>query len=317
MNSNQRFHLGRANHHVRTGNVRHALRHIQKCQFGTNGMTALIIVDVQNCFLPGGSLETTDKDDADATKLIRGIIDKLKTSEDTAVYVTKDSHPKNHISFEGRISPTKPEGDGLSAFVDKREAPHYEQSIRNWTEKTKEQDVWPKHCACTKQGTVLDGYSDLNDKGKLGCDLPEDLQGALNHFNGLVGYVSKGFDENIDSYSAVADAIGKPTPELMHLKLRDETMTGERSFLAHLNKAGYDRIDVCGIARDKCVLWTAMDLLEYLTSPTEVSFLYDLTRPVIAGKPGLDVTKEDIKTMVAEAAKKEPRILEKKTFTVV
>ena len=311
MNSNQRFHLGRASLHVRAGNVRHALRHIQKCQFGTAAneaeKTALIIIDVQNCFLPGGSLATTDNNDLYATKLISGIIAEMRKYP--AVYVTKDSHPKNHISFSNRISPTHPEGDGVDPFT-KRAAPHYEQSKRRWSEKTKEQDVWPKHCACTKQGDELDGYSDKNERGKLGCDLPEELQDALDQFQGLVGYVSKGFDENVDSYSAVADAMGEPTPELTRLKLPGEPeMQVERRFLDHLNEARYDRIDVCGIARDKCVLWTAMDLLEYLTSHTKVSFLYDLTRPVIAGSAELDITREKIKVMAEKAAGKDKLIV--------
>jgi nicotinamidase/pyrazinamidase len=319
MNSNQRFHLGRANMHVRAGNVRHALRHIQKCQFGTAAneaeKTALIIIDVQNCFLPGGTLATTDNSDKDAARLIDGIIKKM--GEYTAVYVTKDSHPENHISFENRISPTHPKGDGLAPFK-KRAAPHYEQSKRRWAEKTKEQDVWPKHCACTKQGGALDGYSDTNESGKLGCDLPEALQAALEDLHGLVGYVSKGFDENIDSYSAVADAMGNPTPELTHLKLPNATKKPvERSFLDHLNEARYGRIDVCGIARDKCVLWTAMDLLEYLTSPTKVSFLYDLTRPVSADVPGRDISRDDIIAMVAKAADESDSRIRDKPFKVV
>jgi nicotinamidase-related amidase len=104
--------------------------------------------------------------------------------------------------------------------------------------------------------------------------------------------------------------MGEPTPELTRLKLpggREMQVEWEksRSFLDHLNETGYNRIDVCGIARDKCVLWTAMDLLEYLTSHTEVSFLYDLTRPVIAGVAGLDISREDIEAMVAKAAGKD------------
>ena len=59
-----------------------------------------------------------------------------------------------------------------------------------------------------------------------------------------------------------------------------------------------------------------MGLLEYLASPTEVSFLYDLTRPVSAGVAGLDISREDIEAMVAKAAEKDPRIRDK-PFKVV
>ncbi len=53
---------------------------------------AIIVVDMQNDFLPGGSLAV-----ADADQLVP-IINKLSINFDHRVF-TRDWHPKNHISF--------------------------------------------------------------------------------------------------------------------------------------------------------------------------------------------------------------------------
>ena len=55
-------------------------------------MNALILIDIQNDFLPGGSLEVQKGDE---------IIDNVNSIMDNynIVVATKDWHPKNHISF--------------------------------------------------------------------------------------------------------------------------------------------------------------------------------------------------------------------------
>ena len=55
-------------------------------------MKALIIVDIQNDFLPNGSLSVPDGD------LVIPIINKLQSKFDLVV-ATQDWHPKNHVSF--------------------------------------------------------------------------------------------------------------------------------------------------------------------------------------------------------------------------
>ncbi|KAG5362009.1 Nicotinamidase [Yarrowia sp. C11] len=57
-------------------------------------MTALIIVDLQNDFLPGGSLAVTDGND-----VIPIIQDLADSGKYTFVVATKDSHPLDHTSF--------------------------------------------------------------------------------------------------------------------------------------------------------------------------------------------------------------------------
>ena len=55
-------------------------------------MNALILIDIQNDFLPGGSLEVPKGDE---------IIDNVNFIMDNynIVVATKDWHPKDHISF--------------------------------------------------------------------------------------------------------------------------------------------------------------------------------------------------------------------------
>ena len=59
---------------------------------------ALIIVDVQNDFCEGGSLGVTNSGD------IFKYINTLKKRKDffSHVILTKDWHPKNHVSFASR-----------------------------------------------------------------------------------------------------------------------------------------------------------------------------------------------------------------------
>ena len=54
--------------------------------------TALLIIDVQNCFLPGGSLAVNDGD-----KVIP-VINRIRDNFDVVV-LTQDWHCPDHISF--------------------------------------------------------------------------------------------------------------------------------------------------------------------------------------------------------------------------
>lgn len=93
----------------------------------TSNMTALVIIDVQNDFMPYGSLGVPDGDQ------IVPVINKILPYYDLVV-ATQDWHPQNHISFASNHPGKKP--------FDKIE---YTGS---------EQVLWPDHCV---QGT--DGAS--------------------------------------------------------------------------------------------------------------------------------------------------------------
>lgn len=82
-------------------------------------MKALIIVDVQNDFCPGGSLPVPEGE-----KVVP-VINKLRSKFDFVI-ATKDWHPKNHVSFASN-NPGKKPGDVIQLHG-------------------KPQILWPDHC---------------------------------------------------------------------------------------------------------------------------------------------------------------------------
>ena len=91
-------------------------------------MKALIIVDVQYDFLPGGSLEVAKGDE------IIPIINHIQKDYDLVV-ATQDWHPKDHLSFAsqhgGKLPFEEIELDGLN------------------------QILWPDHCIQESYGATL------------------------------------------------------------------------------------------------------------------------------------------------------------------
>jgi nicotinamidase/pyrazinamidase len=91
-------------------------------------MKALIIVDVQNDFLPGGALAVPEGD-----KVIPVINDLSREFE--IVFTTQDWHPANHCSFAAS-HPGKKIGDRI--LIDGQE-----------------QILWPVHCVQNTHGAEL------------------------------------------------------------------------------------------------------------------------------------------------------------------
>jgi nicotinamidase/pyrazinamidase len=157
--------------------------------------SALIVIDVQNCFLPGGSLAVKDGEQVVPVinRLARGFAN---------VVLTQDWHTPGHVSFATSHSGKKPfETVDLS----------YGKQV-----------LWPDHCV---QGT---------DSASLSKDL------SIPHA-GLV--IRKGFNKNVDSYSAFTEADGKTTTGLA----------------AYLKARKVKRVFLAGLATDYCVAWSALD----------------------------------------------------------
>lgn len=177
--------------------------------------SALIIVDVQNCFLPGGSLAVKDGD-----KIIP-LINRLAKSFQNVV-LTQDWHTQRHISFASSHAGKKP--------FDVIKLPYGDQVL------------WPDHCV---QGTD-------------GAALAKDLD--IPHAQ-LV--IRKGFNNDVDSYSAFLEADKK-------------TMTGLASYL---KERGITKLFVVGLATDFCVAWSAIDARK---SGLDVTVIEDATRGIDA-----------------------------------
>lgn len=94
---------------------------------------ALIIIDVQNDFCPGGALAVNEGD-----KIINGI--NALMSEYQTIVLTQDWHPEGHSSFASSHDGTDP-----YSMIDMPYGP---------------QVLWPDHCIQGSQGAEF--HSDLN-----------------------------------------------------------------------------------------------------------------------------------------------------------
>jgi nicotinamidase/pyrazinamidase len=157
--------------------------------------SALIVVDVQNCFIDGGTLPV--KGGAEVVP----VINKLAASFDNIV-VTQDWHTPGHASFASAHSGKKP--------------------FETTTLPYGTQVLWPDHCV---QGS---------DDSNLHKDLKLPTATLI---------IRKGFNKNVDSYSAFEEADRK-------------TGTG---LAGYLKERGITTVFVTGLATDFCVAWTAMD----------------------------------------------------------
>jgi len=105
----------------------------------TDMSMGLLIVDVQNDFLPGGSLAVTDGD-----KIIPVINRAMKHFHNDHIVLTRDAHPHSHKSFasnhEGRNVFDTVEVNGI------------------------QQVLWPDHCVVGTPGNKISGDLEVPDK---------------------------------------------------------------------------------------------------------------------------------------------------------
>lgn len=156
---------------------------------------ALVVIDMQNDFIPGGQLAVQGGDE------IVPLINRLGARFRNVV-VAQDWHPAGHVSFASSHP-------GKAPF-DSVQLPYGAQTL------------WPEHCVQGSHGAQL--HADL--------DLP--------HAQLIV---RKGFNRDIDSYSAFVEA-DRRTP------------TG---LSGYLKERGIDTVYLVGLALDYCVAWSALD----------------------------------------------------------
>lgn len=98
-------------------------------------MTALLLVDIQNDFLPGGALAVPEGNE------IIPVVKKLMASPFDLIVASKDYHPKGHISFASTHG--KKVGERI-----------------NW--QGYEQILWPDHCIQETKGCALEQSIDAD-----------------------------------------------------------------------------------------------------------------------------------------------------------
>jgi len=135
--------------------------------------TALVLVDIQNDFLPpSGSLAVAHGD-----TILPTVQSLLRDFEWDLVVSSLDWHPPGHVSFAS--AHRKAVGTSISVPV-----PH--ETTQN------NQELWPDHCVQGTQGSALE----TGVKAKLAI---------LEKNNVKVETVYKGTRVDVDSYSAFAD----------------------------------------------------------------------------------------------------------------
>jgi nicotinamidase/pyrazinamidase len=178
---------------------------------------ALLVVDLQHDFLPGGALAVPNGEAVVAP------IARLAPAFDVVV-ATQDFHPEAHVSF---------------ASAHPGAQPYQTIALPGGP-----QELWPDHCV----------------RGTRGAELHPGLPDAA-----VTLLLRKGTRREVDSYSAFRENVGpdgrRPTTGLA----------------AWLQARGVRRVFVCGLARDFCVKWTALDAAD---AGFETAVLDDLTRAV-------------------------------------
>ncbi|KAK3781608.1 hypothetical protein RRG08_029273, partial [Elysia crispata] len=216
--------------------------------------TALLIVDVQECFLPGGSLSVTDGNEV--IPVINWIRETYK-DQFSLVAVTKDWHCDRHVSFanshSGKTSfediTLRYTNNGtlcLGGTVTNLTFPEA-VSCPVGTGRELTQTLWPVHC--------VQNVNSGPTSSKLDTTLLREADDVI---------INKGMSCHVDFYSAFFD-IGR---------------FGMTNLDSTLQSAGIDTIIITGLALDYCVKYTALDgrFLDY-----DVYVVKDATRGVAKG----------------------------------
>jgi nicotinamidase/pyrazinamidase len=182
----------------------------------TRKKTALLIVDVQNGFCPGGNLPVAEGD-----QIVPVINALIGTGYYDLVVLSQDWHPAGHGSFAST--------HGAEVFSMGRLG-------------GEDQVMWPDHCV---QGTY-------DAEFHPGLDLSK------------VAFIQqKGQDPEVDSYSAFRDNAA-------------DKKTGLDAWIAEQNVG---QLDVCGLATDYCVKFSALDARDMLPG-VDVRFLEEASRGI-------------------------------------
>jgi nicotinamidase/pyrazinamidase len=189
---------------------------------------ALLVVDLQHDFLPGGALGVAGGDAVVAP--IAALAPRFAT-----VVATQDWHPPGHVSFASSHP-------GAAPFTTLARPALPDGSLRPAAGGP--QELWPDHCL----------------RGSAGAALHPALPDAA-----VTLVLRKGTRREVDSYSAFRENVGPDGA-------RPTTGLG-----AWLKARGVSRVFVCGLARDFCVRFSAVDAA---AEGFEVVVLDDLTRAV-------------------------------------
>ena len=202
---------------------------------------ALIVVDAQPTFMPGGGLPVTDGD-----KIMPNIRRLMSLFPKRNRFATRDQHTKGHISLASSYigSMTVLTYDMVKDWTesDNRISPEARFTLTDLKEYLKKvgfQILWPDHAI---EGTEED---------KLHPSIQE------SEFEEVL---IKGTDPRVDSYSGFYDNIKNPT-----------------GLAEKIRSSGFKRVFIVGLATDYCAGWSAEGAKE---EGFEVVLIDDAAKPV-------------------------------------
>ncbi len=180
-------------------------------------MKALLLIDIQNGFCPGGNLPVPEGDEI--VPIANELIDSGKYD---LIIASQDWHPAGHGSFASAHPGKKPFEIGMLSG--------------------KPQMMWPDHCVQNTEDAAF--HPDL-------------------HLTSADFIQQKGQNPAVDSYSA----------------FRDNDQAALTGLAAYLRNKGVTELDLCGLATDYCVKFSALDAVEMLPGVT-VRFIEDASRGI-------------------------------------
>lgn len=180
-------------------------------------MKALLLIDIQNGFCPGGNLPVPEGDQV--VPVANQLIDSGKYD---LIVASQDWHPPGHGSFASSHPGKKPFEIGMLSG--------------------KPQMMWPDHCVQNSKDAEF--HPDL-------------------HIGSIDFIQQKGQNPAVDSYSA----------------FRDNDQAALTGLAAYLRSQGVTKLDICGLATDYCVKFSALDAVEMLPG-VNVRFIEDASRGI-------------------------------------
>jgi nicotinamidase/pyrazinamidase len=180
-------------------------------------MKALLLVDIQNGFCPGGNLPVPEGD-----KVVPVANRLIEEGGYDVIVASQDWHPANHGSFASQHPGRRPFEMGELCG--------------------QPQMLWPDHC--------VQGTADAEFHPDLDIDAIDYIQ-------------QKGENPAIDSYSA----------------FRDNDKAAITGLAGYLRAQQIKELDICGLATDYCVKFSALDALEMLPG-VQICFIEDASRGI-------------------------------------
>jgi nicotinamidase/pyrazinamidase len=180
-------------------------------------MKALLLVDIQNGFCPGGNLPVPDGE-----KIVPVANRLIEEGGYDVIVASQDWHPEDHGSFASQHPAKRPFDMGELCG--------------------QPQMLWPDHC--------VQGTSDAEFHPDLKIDDIDYIQ-------------QKGENPAIDSYSA----------------FRDNDRAAVTGLAGYLRAQQINELDICGLATDYCVKFSALDAVEMLPG-VQICFIEDASRGI-------------------------------------